>query len=272
MLPPWREGHKDRPYNSIFSQLPFDVCGFCRLPALARDEPPRHQGTRRAYLKRLTHWSIGSLIHSKKRAKGPPISHLPVINHQDTNRAHRKRLTHWSIGSLIHSKERANGPSISHLPVMNHQDTKRAHRKRLTHWSIGSLIHSKERANGPSISQLPVMNHQDTKAPRHQESPSQAIEPFVHWIIDSFKRTSQGPFNKSIARDKPPRHEGTKRAHLERLTHWCIGPLIQSRRRAKGPSISQWINDPMSQLKKFWARDIGLRVETLPLDNAPPLC
>ena len=39
------------------------------------------------------------------------------------------------------------------------------------------------------------------------------------------------------------------------------------RYRGKGPSMSQWINDSMSQLKKPWAS----HVDTMSLDNAPPL-
>jgi hypothetical protein len=35
--------------------------------------------------------------------------------------------------------------------------------------------------------------------------------------------------------------------------------------------MSQWINDSMSQLKKSWARSVSLRMDTMSLDNAPPL-
>jgi len=37
--------------------------------------------------------------------------------------------------------------------------------------------------------------------------------------------------------------------------------------RSKGPSMSQWINDSMSQLRKSWPTPVNI----LSLDNTPPL-
>ncbi len=59
-------------------------------------------------------------------------------------------------------------------------------------------------------------------------------------------------------------HQDTKAA-IDPLIHQVIDSLKKKR---QVPSMSQWINDPMSQFKKPWARD----VDTLPLDNAPPMC
>jgi hypothetical protein len=87
------------------------------------------------------------------------------------------------------------------------------------------------------------------------KSRSQALS--FHSLDQDSESADSTPALTIANQTEPPRHQGTKRAHpqaIDPLIHRIIDSL---KKPGKGPSMSQWMSDSMSQLKKSWARSVS---------------